>query len=81
MSTCPQYLIDACAAANAADDAYSNAVTRAGYKSRWDVPYPLNATVPESVRQAQAAKHTADGIMHDAFERARREKSPNTTVV
>lgn len=76
----PQYLIDACAAANQADNAYSAAVAKAGYKSRWDVPYPKDRTVPVEVTMAYHQKLIADGIMHNAFERARRAKSPVTTI-
>lgn len=70
-----QYLIDACSAANDADHAYELALTKAGYKTRWDIPYPLNDSVPAAVQQSQANKHIADTLMNEAFKLSRYEDS------
>ncbi len=49
------------------DDNYEFELRRAGFASRWHVPYPLNYKVPFAVCQAYAAKVQADNLTHDMF--------------
>lgn len=61
---------DAIQAAQAADDAFSAAITAAGFKSRWDWDY-RKPNSPEFLRVAYRAKVNADAAMHAAFEASR----------
>lgn len=56
-------LMQAIAAAAAADEAFELAVKAAGFKSRWD----HGVTAHESVHKAYMAKLAADDLMHHEF--------------
>ncbi len=59
-------------AAHVADEAFSQACVRAGFKSRWD--WNQHTTPgPEFLREAYRAKVTADNAVHVAFNRNRAE--------
>ena len=57
-------------AAHDADDAYSAAVTTAGYKSRWDVKR-TDMLKNETLYAAYSAKLAADDALHNAYEQMR----------
>jgi hypothetical protein len=60
-------LADMCAAAQAADDAFSAAVKAAGFKSRWDCGVHACAAITPS----RLAKYAADNMMQKAFAASR----------
>lgn len=71
-------LQDAMKAAQAADDAFEQAVQAAGFKSRWAWNQHITPG-PEFLRAAYRAKVEADNVMHAAFE-ASRPRAPYVEV-
>lgn len=63
-------LNEAIAVAQAADDAYSVAVSAAGYKSRWHYDHKV-LRAPSPLRDAYDAKVSADDAVHAAFKLCR----------